>query len=140
MEMFFGVIMVIITLILILWAAGTVLGLLWASGILPQFILFVTGGAIFYGIGYIFSGNPIPGAILWLIIYLIACIIKIVDPEKRITILGDEIIDHEMEDVMEGWAGIVMLVLVFVGYFMYEYWDQISNLFESMNKYFKTIL
>lgn len=123
MEMFFGVIMVIITLLLILGGLGVVLGLLWGSGILPQFILFVVGGAISYGAGYLFADNAIGGALVWAVIYLVACIVKIVNPEKKITILGDEIIDHEMEDVMEGWAGIIMLVLVVAGYFLYQYYS-----------------
>lgn len=123
MGILFSGIMAIITLLLIFGGIGIVLGLLWRSGILPQFILFVVGGAIFYAGGYLFSGNANGGAILWFVIYLIACIVKIINPEKSITILGDEIIDHEMEDKKEGWAGIIMLVLVGGGYFLYQYYS-----------------
>lgn len=92
-----------------------IFAILYATGILTQFFVFLIISLICAGLGYLIAGDTGTwvGALMGVAYYVIVCIMKIVSPGKKLTIFEDgSYIDHKLEEEMEGIAGLVMLVIL----------------------------
>lgn len=99
-----------------LFLFGAILGILKASGILSEFIVFLfftCGGSC---VGVIFDA-PLVGCIVGGVAYLIRCIYYIGWPKDTIHITGwddGSTTKRTLSTADKGWAGIVMLVIMAV--------------------------
>lgn len=99
-----------------LFLLGALYGLLLATGILSEFLiflLFLGGGA---AIGAFFDAPQI-GCVVGGVIYLLRCIYHIVSPKESTLIEGwsdGSTTTKKLSTADKGWAGIAMLIIVAV--------------------------